>query len=139
MIEQYLVSELDTIPELTGKNYPVAAPVGETEPPFCLYTRISSEIQRDLYGEPVFFRDVFQLDLFWDDMDALCQLEQDVIQRLKNECVDVGDGLYIFSVTAAPGADGFDMNMEIHRRSVACTLTYWRWVNGQKYDHPYGR
>lgn len=126
MIERYLVFELDTFPELTGKNYPVAAPVGETEPPFCLYTRVSSEIQRDFYGEPVFCRDVFRLDLFSDDMDSLCQLERDVIRGLTKECVDAGDGLYIFSVTAAPGADGFDMNMEIYRRSVTCTITYWR-------------
>ena len=127
MIEQYLVSELGTIPTLAGQCYPAAAPVGDLEPPFCIYTRVAGEIQRDMSGEPVFFRDVYRLDLAGDDMDALCLLEQEVISTLCKECVEFGDDIYIFSVTAAPGApDGFDLVLENHQRSVSCTITYWR-------------
>lgn len=127
MIEYYLVSELDTIPAIKGQCYPAAAPVGDLEPPFCIYTRVTGEIQRDLSGEPVYCRDVFRLDLAGDDNDALCLLEQEVIRTLTKQCVEVNDDLYIFSVTAAPGApDGFDLVLENHQRSVACTITYWR-------------
>ena len=60
MIEKFLVSELGSIAALDGQFWPVAAPVGDAEPPFCLYTRISGTIQRDLTGEPVFYRDVYR-------------------------------------------------------------------------------
>ena len=127
MIEQYLVSKLDTIEDLVGKCYPTAAPVGDTGPPFCIYRRVSGTIERDLADDPVYYRDVFRLDLFGDDMDALCALEAAVIATMTEQCVDAGDTLYIFNAVAAPGAqDGFDMAMEIHQRSVAYTVTYWR-------------
>ena len=71
MIEKFLVSELDTIAELNHQLYPVAAPVGELEGSFCIYTRVSGEVQRDLMGEPVYCRDVYRLDLYDDDTDTL--------------------------------------------------------------------
>lgn len=126
MIESYLVSKLDTIPALTGQCYPVAAPVGDIAPPFCIYTRVSGDILRDLTGEPVFYTDVFRLDLCGEDTDSLFDLEQIVIDNLSEVNVDIGD-LYIFSAIAAPGyPDGFDLTIEAHRRSITYTVTYWR-------------
>lgn len=126
MIERFLVSELGTIEELNHQLYPVAAPVGELEGSFCIYTRVSGEIQRDLMGEPVYFRDVYRLDLYNEDTDALFILEQTVIDQLTKTNVEF-DELYIFSAVAAPGApDGFDLTMEINQRSIAYTITYWR-------------
>lgn len=75
MIEKFLVSELGTITELNGQFYPVAAPVGELDGSFCIYTRISGEIQRDLTGEPVFYLDVYRLDLCEEDTDLLLMLQ----------------------------------------------------------------
>lgn len=126
MIEPYLVSKLDTISSLGGQCYPVAAPVGDVNPPFCLYTRVSGDILRDLSEDPVYYQDVFRLDLYGDDVDALFALEQAVIDSLTQNNVEVGD-MYIFSAEAAPGSqDGFDLSMEMHRRSVFYTVTYWR-------------
>lgn len=126
MIESYLVSKLGTIEPLREQCYPVAAPVGDLEPPFCIYTRVSGEIERDLSEEPVFYRDVFRLDLCGEDTDALFDLEQTVVATLTETGIEAGD-LYIFSATAAPGApDGFDLSIEAHRRSIAYTVTYWR-------------
>lgn len=126
MIEKFLVSELGTIDAFAGQFYPVAAPVGDVDDSFCIYTRISGEIQRDLAGEPVFYRDVFRLDLYDDDTDLLFELEQAVIARLTRNNVEF-DALYIFSAIAAPGApDGFDLTMETHQRSITYTVTYWR-------------
>lgn len=138
MIEQYIVSELGTIAELrtvsgsdtTGnsgeRSYPVAAPVGDIDPPFCIYTRVSGDIQRDLSGAPVFYRDVFRLDLYDFDTDALFALERKLIDSLTKINVDAGD-VYIFSAEASPGpSDGFDMTMEIHQRSIIYTVMYWR-------------
>ena len=48
MIEKFIVSELGTLEELNSQLYPVAAPVGELEGSFCIYTRVSGDIQRDL-------------------------------------------------------------------------------------------
>lgn len=126
MIEKYLVSELGTLDELNGQLYPVAAPVGELEGSFCIYTRVSGDIQRDLEENPVFYRDIFRLDLYNDDTDTLFALEQAVIDHLKKTNVEFDD-IYIFSAVAAPGApDGFDLTMEINQRSLSYTVTYWR-------------
>ena len=126
MIEQYIVSELNTFHQLKNQLYPAASPVGDDEPPFCIYTRVSGDVQRDLSGDPVYYRDVFRLDLFGDDTDALFALEQEMIAGLSKVNVDAGD-VYIFSAEAAPGsADGFDLTMELHMRSISYTITYWR-------------
>ena len=126
MIEKFLVSELGTIETLNGQFYPVAAPVGDVEGNFCIYTRVSGEIQRDLMGEPVFCRDVYRLDLYNDDTDTLFALEKTVIDHLTKNNVEFEE-LYIFEAVAAPGApDGFDLTMEINQRSIAYTVTYWR-------------
>ena len=126
MIEAFLVSELDTVDELNGQFYPVAAPVGDLDPPFCIYTRVSGEIERDLSGDPVFYRDVYRLDLCGEDTDALFSLEQAVISALSKTNVAFEE-LYIFSAVAAPGApDGFDLTIETTLRSLTYTVTYWR-------------
>lgn len=126
MIEKFLVSELNTITELNGQYYPVAAPVGDLDLPFCIYTRVSGEIVRDLSGEPVFYRDVYRLDLCEEDTDALFALEQVVISALAKTNVTFEE-MYIFSADAAPGApDGFDLTIETTLRSITYTVTYWR-------------
>lgn len=126
MIEKFLVSELGTIDALNGQFYPVAAPVGDVEENFCIYTRVSGEVQRDLMNEPVYYRDVYRLDICGDDTDVLFDLECAVIKALTKKNVELGE-LYIFSAVAAPGApDGFDLNLEAVSRSVSYTVTYWR-------------
>lgn len=126
MIEKYLVSKLGTIGQLQGQVYPTAAPVGDIEPPFCIYSRVSGSVERDLSGEPLFYTDVYRLDLSGDDNDLLCDLDKVVTDELSETNVDAGD-FYIFSASVAPGApDGFDLTIETHRRSLAYTVTYWR-------------
>ena len=126
MIEKYLVSELGTIEALGGQLYPVAAPVGDVEGLFCIYTRVAGEVQRDLMGEPVFCRDTYRLDLCGEDTDILFELECSLIDTLTKNNVDF-DEMYIFSAVATPGApDGFDVSLETFHRSVAYTVTYWR-------------
>lgn len=125
MIETFLVSELNTIPELNGQYYPVAAPVGDLDLPFCIYTRVSGKIIRDLSGEPVYSVAEYRLDLFGDDMDALFALERKMIQTLSKISVSFGD-LYIYSAEATPGEpDGFDLSIETTMRSITYTVTYW--------------
>ena len=126
MIDQYLVSKLGTIEQLSGQVYPTAAPIGDITPPFCIYSRVSGTVERDLAGEPVFYTDVYRIDLSGDDNDALCDLAQVATDLLNETNVDAGD-FYIFSAYAAPGAgDGFDLTIEAHRRSLAYTVNYWR-------------
>ena len=126
MIEKFLVSELGTIDGLGGQFYPVAAPVGDTEGAFCIYTRVSGEIRRDLEGKPMFYRDTYRLDLYDEDTDLLFELEQTVIDRLTKTNVEFGN-IYIFSAQAAPGApDGFDLTIETNQRSISYTVMYWR-------------
>lgn len=126
MIQEFLVSELGTIPGLNGQFYPAAAPVGDVEPPFCLYTRISGSITRDLNGNLVFYRDVFRLDLIGDDNDELCLLETEMIAQLSKINIDF-ENLYIFAAEVSPGnPDGFDLTVGVHRKSLSYAVTYWR-------------
>lgn len=126
MIEQYLLSQLDTINALTGKCYPVAAPVGDETLPICLYSRASGEITRDLSGAAAFYRDTFYLHLLGDDMDDLCSLETEVIDTLTRQNTDAG-AIYVYSSIAAPGIeDDYDLRTDTFRRSLTCTITYWR-------------
>lgn len=126
MIEQYLLAQLDSIETLTGKCYPVAAPVGDEKLPICLYSRVSGEIVRDLSGTVAFYRDTIYLHLLGDDMDELCSLETEVIDVLNRQNVDAGDA-YVYSSIAAPGIeDDYDIRTDTFRRSLTCTITYWR-------------
>lgn len=126
IIEKFIVSELGTIEPLTGRCYPIAAPIGDEEGIFCIYTRISGDVQRDLRGEPVFYRDVYRLDLVGDDTDALFALERTIADALTKNNV-VFEGIYIFSTEATPGApDGFDFSLSVIQRSLSYSVTYWR-------------
>ena len=126
MIEAFLVSELGTIPALRGQIYPIAAPVGDLEPPFCIYTRTSGQVVRDLSGEPAFYTDTFRLDLHSPDTDELAALAQAASDSLAKVNEDCGD-LYVFSAYADPGImDGYDASWEMYIRSLNYTVTYWR-------------
>ena len=125
-IERFLVSELDTIDQLRGKCYPVAAPVGDEENIFCIYTRISGDVQSDLSGEPVFYNSVYRLDLVGEDTDELFSVEQVVLDILRKNNVAFED-MHIFSASAVPGApDGFDLSIASIQRSLTYSVTYWR-------------
>ena len=81
---------------------------------------------RDLTGAPVFYQDVFRLDLCGEDTDLLFDLEQAVIKQLSKTNVEFDD-LFVFSATAAPGTpDGYDLTIETFHRSITYTVTYWR-------------
>lgn len=126
MIEQYLVRLLDTVAALSGKSYPVAAPVGDEELPICLYGRVTGTVARDLSGEASFYTDTFHLHLLGEDMDALCALEVEVMDALNEQNVDV-DTCYIYSGSATPGLeDDYDIRTDTLRRTLLYTVTYWR-------------
>lgn len=126
MIEAWLVSKLDTIPDLAGQIYPAAAPVGSCVPPFAIYTVMTHTPTRDLSQEVAYYTDTIRIDLYHDDYDVLCALAAQTEALLTVQCEDQGD-LYIFSCTASGGdPDGFDLNMELHRKTLIATVQYWR-------------
>lgn len=126
MVESFLVSKLDTIPELSGQIYPTAAPVGSCQPPFAIYTMSGSVPTRDLYGDVVYILDTIRVDLYGDDCDVLCVLAAAAENAVFAECEEYGD-IYIFSSSSARGEpDGFDMNMELHRKTLSVAVRYWR-------------
>lgn len=126
MVESYIVSKLETIAALAGQIYPTSAPVGDCVPPFAIYTHMGSSINRDLAGEVLFYLDTIRIDLYSDDYDALCVLAAEAEQALFAECEENED-LYVFSCSASGGdPDGFDMNMELHRKTLIAAVRYWR-------------
>ena len=92
MIEKWLVSRLDTIVDLAGKSYPTAAPVGDTAPPFAIYTLEKEVAQRDMTGELMFYAASFRVDLFDGDNDYLCTLAAQAEQALTCQNVETEDG-----------------------------------------------
>lgn len=126
MVEDYIVSKLNAVCDLSGQIYPTAAPVGDCNSPFVIYTVMSSVPTRDLSGDIVSILDTIRVDLYSDDYDALCSLAQTVEDALTSECEEYED-LYIFYSHVSRGeADGFDMNMELHRKTISVTVRYWR-------------
>lgn len=126
MIEKWLVSRLDTIVDLAGKSYPTAAPVGDTAPPFAIYTLEKEVTQRDMAGELMFYAASFRVDLFDADNDYLCTLAAQAEQALTCQNVETEDG-YIFSSDACRGNPaGFDLRLEAHAQPIMVTIRYWR-------------
>lgn len=125
-IESFIVFKLNTFEELAGQVYPTAAPVGDCDPPFVIYTVMSSVPTCDLSGDIVSILDTIRVDLYGDDYDALCALALTVEDALTAECEEYED-LYIFYSHVARGEpDGFDMNMELHRKTLTVAVRYWR-------------
>lgn len=126
MCEDYIVSKLNAVCDLSGQIYPTAAPVGDCDPPFAIYTVMSSVPTRDLSGDTVSILDTIRVDLYGDDYDALCALALTVGDALTAKCEEYED-LYIFYSHVARGEpDGFDMNMELHRKTLTVAVRYWR-------------
>lgn len=126
MIEQWIVPKLGTLQDLAGKIYPVAAPVGDTVPPFALYTLQEETAQRDLDGDLLCYTAKIRLDLFCDDNDALCALAAQAEAALCCQNEEWGE-LYIFSADACRGEPaGFDLRLEVHVQTLIVTVTYWR-------------
>lgn len=129
MIESYVVSKLDTITALSGQIYPTAAPVGDCTPPFAIYTVMTHVPTRDMAQKIAFYTDTVRIDLYHDDYDALCAMAAGVEKLLTLQCEDL-EYLYIFSCSASGGdPDGFDLTMELHRKTLLVTVRYWMEVS----------
>ena len=126
MIEQWLGPKLGTLQDLAGKIYPGAAPVGDTVPPFALYTLQEETAQRDMEGDVVCYTATIRLDLLCDDNDALCALAAQAETALCCRNEEWGE-LYIFSSEACRGEPaGFDLRLEVHVQTLIVTISYWR-------------
>lgn len=125
MVETYIVSKLDTIAELHNQAYPSAAPVGDCDPPFSIYSVVDSVPTNDLSGEPAYYTDTIRVHFLGDDNDVLCSLIKAAEKVLSVRCEE-WEEFYIFSSSVSGEPDGFDMNMNMLRKTVLVTVRYWR-------------
>ena len=125
MVESFIVSKLDTIPELRNQFYPSAAPVGECDPPFSVYSVVNSTPTYDLYGELTYYTDTIRVHFLGDDNDVLCSLVETAEKVLSVKCEE-WEEFYIFSSSVRGEPDGFDMNLSMFRKTVFVTVLYWR-------------
>nr|DAG63267.1 MAG TPA: tail component [Bacteriophage sp.] len=124
-LETYIVNKLDTLPELSAQIFPTAALVGDCEPPFAIYTPLSSSPDTDLAGDIMSVLARVRIDLYGQDYDALCALAEKVPSALRAENAQFG-GMYIFySKAASSEPDGFDLTMELHRKTLEAAIRYW--------------
>lgn len=130
MIESWLVSKLDTIDELGGQVYPVAASVGDTVAPFAIYSIQSSNVSTCLDGSPAFWTDTIRLSVFDHDHDRLAFVTNLIEQALRHSYGEESD-LFIFHVRVQQREpDSFDLTMAIAVRPLLITAIYWRNVDG---------
>ena len=126
-IDEWIVSRLDTIPELRGRVFPTAAPAGDLESPFGIYRMSKLEINRDLDGSPGVQTATFRVELFHDDNDALCALVA-ACEKVLREAIgeDAGD-VYIFS-SAAERMDEDDLDVILDKfvKPITVTTRFWR-------------
>lgn len=126
MIENYIVSKLDTIQALRGHAYPTAAPVGECKPPFAIYTILGHTPTRDIYDNLIYYTDTVRVDLYHDDNDALGAIAAEAEAAMGAQNQEFED-MYIYSCTATGSdPDGFDMNLAMHRKTLSVAVQYWR-------------
>lgn len=126
-IDEWLVSRLDTIPELRGRVFPTAAPAGDLESPFGIYRMSKLEINRDMDGSSGVQSATFRVELFHDDNDALCVLVT-ACEKVLREAIgeDAGD-VYIFS-SAAERTDEDDLDVILDKfvKTITVTTRFWR-------------
>lgn len=124
-IEQWMVSRLDTIENLTGQNFPTVSPTGDEEPPFCLYTLVSETSEADLSGGDDIRRAKVQLALFDNDNDRLNDVTRQARKALRCEDVEADD-LYIYGTSTTLHAKDFDMRLDMHVQPVIADVVYWQ-------------
>lgn len=126
MVESWIVSKLDTVSELSRQVYPTAAPVGDCEPPFAIYTVLSSVPTADMSGDVAYYTDTVRVDIYGQDYDDLCRIVQKVDAAMAVQCENCGD-IYVFSSRVTRGEeDGFDLTLSVHRKTRQVVISYWR-------------
>lgn len=126
MIENWIVSKLDTLAALNHQVYPPSTPIGGAAPPFAVYTRENASLVVDLSGGPVLWTDRVKIVLFDDDADRLYATEAEV-EKLMTVTQEDGGDIYIFSAMAQQTEpDGMDLSLELLARTVTVTIRYWR-------------
>ena len=123
-VEQWLVSKVDTVDTLTRKCFPTAAPVGDTVPPFAIYTGQAENVDRDMDSDGV-RRAKIRLDLFDTDNDRLGELTARVQAAVLARDEDI-DNLYIYHAWAETKDKGFDLRLETHVQTLELNVIYWR-------------
>lgn len=124
-VSKWLVSKLDTVETLESKCFPTAAPVGDTVPPFAIYTAQKEDVDRDLNDDDGIRRAKIRLDLFDDDNDRLGELTAQVQRAVVTRDEDI-DALYIYHAWADLKDAGFDLRMETHVQTLEVNVIYWR-------------
>lgn len=125
-IDEWLVSRLDTVPELKGRVYPTAAPVGGLESPFGIYRLQKLDINRDLDGSPGVRTATFRVELFHEDNDALCALVSDCEKVLREAMGENAGVIYIYS-SSADRAEEDDLDMVLDKFVKALTVVTRFW------------
>lgn len=130
MIENWIVSKLDTLETLGGQVWPASTPVGSAPVPFCVFAPQSSVPTADLSGNVIFRTDTVKVTLFDDDYDRLVSLAAAAETALTVQQTPA-EGGYIFSSTVQQtDPDGFDLTVEQLCRTVLVTVRYWRETDG---------
>lgn len=130
MIENWIVSKLDTLETLGGQVWPVATPVGSAPAPFCIFAPQGSVPTVDLGGNVIFRTDTVKVTLFDDDYDRLTSLAAAAETALAVQQAPA-EGGYIFSSTVQQtDPDSFDLTVELLCRTVLVTVRYWRETDG---------
>lgn len=130
MIENWIVSKLDTLEALNGQVWPASTPVGSAPVPFCVFAPQSSVPTADLSGNVIFRTDTVKVTLFDDDYDRLVSLAAAAETALTVQQAPA-EGGYIFSSTVQQtDPDGFDLIVEQLCRTVLVTVRYWRETDG---------
>lgn len=123
-IEKWLVSRLDTLEDLRGSCFPTAAPVGDTAPPFAIYTLVKEDVDRDMEDDDGIRRAKIRLDLFDEDNDHLWDLTRQVQEALLCRETEADD-LYIYHAWGDLKDKGFDLRTQVQVQTLDVAAVYW--------------
>lgn len=130
MIENWIVSKLDTLEALGGQVWPASTPVGSAPVPFCVFAPQSSVPTADLNGNVIFRTDTVKVTLFDDDYDRLVSLAAAAETALTVQQVPAEGGYIFSSAVQRTDPDGFDLTVELLCRTALVTVRYWRETDG---------
>lgn len=125
MIHEFIRAELNKLPALKDKVYPVSVHFDGNRDTVAVYAYESSTPEYNIAGDIHHYTDVLSIALIGGIYDELCQLYFDIQDRLAGVDFDDEMGEYVFSLSIdVPERDVYDPDVMLYRKSLRAEV---RW------------
>lgn len=125
MIFDFLRSRLESIPELSGKIFPIGATIDDLDGPMVVYSFSKRTPTKDLSGEVHHYAETIVLAFLGLDYDQIHALYCAAEESLSVSNLDTGTGEYIFSANVlSPEPEACDPDTGLIRRTMQLNVIW---------------